>query len=74
MTAPRQFKPKGKGKDKGKVESMEECKDQSKNGSAGEGTGNTTTAILRRKVSWWSEKNATASGWDGKSIPLKNAT
>lgn len=62
MTAPRQFKPKSKSSDQ-KNERMEECKDEVKDG----GTGNTTTAILRRKVSWWCDKNATAGGWDGQS-------
>jgi hypothetical protein len=63
MTAPRQFKNKEKAKDNAIATGMDECKDGSKD--KGKGKGNTTTAILRRKVSWWSEKTASGEGWDG---------
>lgn len=65
MTAPRQFTPKARAKDQDKFESMKDCEDKSKDDAIGGTTGNTTTAILRRKASWWCEKNATAGGWDG---------
>ena len=63
MTAPRQFTPKARGKGQDML--------KSRNDATGEATGNTTTAILRRKASWWCEKNATAGGWDGKSALSK---
>ncbi|KAH6638418.1 hypothetical protein C7974DRAFT_160311 [Boeremia exigua] len=62
MTAPRHanikkdFKNKSAGSDNSKV--------KSKTNAKSEGRGNTTTAIVRRKVSWWSEKTATRGGWD----------
>lgn len=42
-------------------------------GPNGEGKGNTTTAIVRRKVSWWSNKTTTQGGWDG-TLPYHVST
>lgn len=61
MTAPRQFKPK----DTDKATTKSQCKDKGEYEGDDRTNGNTTTAIVRRKISWWSEKNTTAGGWDG---------
>jgi len=63
MTAPRHAE--NKNEVKSKPLSAEECKHVKRTSPKVEGKGNTTTAIVRRKVSWWSEKTATEGGWDG---------
>jgi hypothetical protein len=64
MTAPRHVK------DQAKVGDKTTAKDKDKDKCKGEGKGNTTTAILRRKVSWWSEKTVTKGGWDGTLLNI----
>ncbi|KAJ8112852.1 hypothetical protein OPT61_g4876 [Boeremia exigua] len=62
MTAPRHADNKKDAKKK--PASSVEPKDKSTAKAKDEGSGNTTTAIVRRKVSWWSEKTDNEGGWD----------
>lgn len=66
MTAPRH----ADNKSDAKAPSVKsgECKDMNLIATKAEGKGNTTTAIVRRKISWWSEKSATKGGWDGMMV------
>lgn len=71
MTAPRHADNK---KDvKSEVKSVaidsDDCKGISKTGTNEKGKGNTTTAIVRRKASWWSQKTESKKGWDGTRVP-----
>ncbi|KAF3001854.1 hypothetical protein E8E13_004473 [Curvularia kusanoi] len=68
MTAPRKYKPNPGSEAVSKAESgeMSECKDEGKDIRTGEFKGNTTTAFLRRKASWWCQEHTTASGEKGK--------
>jgi hypothetical protein len=74
MTAPRHFKSKGSGKEKGTSKivspSPDVCKDESRTQGKDKdkATGNTTTAIVRRKVSWWCQETSTGAGWDGERL------